>query len=563
MSIVRKRTTIPNEVGNVEWKSWTGWYQLTGEIVEMNLVIDKIQSLPALDALRILSIMDIVMELADEEVGEMELRFLCLAKNGSLLHSKIIYDVKKRDTMLFHPQSRYALTQMIFKYTDPDMDFPHDIPDFRLWEDLVILVLQLSDLIRAKNHAIQGLKSYLIQSIEFHTEENWSSELLRTYEQYVIVAPTIVQDLDKGRAMFLDEIAEKAFNTNLRELFANEIALLTYLQNQYNSSLSHDSVPTTAYVGSALLDQNPTLHRVLDHVSFRFEEFKERFQSYSFEQLLWPIRHFKQAPFLDLQNQVYMPLGLRYFIGRMGGGMYYSLIDNVQKNQKRQFQSYVGRIFEAWVVSELRKVYIDGQQIEFFDRIVVKKQERKLPEAISIYPDGNIIWECKTKRLTVSVYEDGDLSSYEHDVLEGIGKGIEQTYNVSRQILNDELLTDKRISKKCLPVIVTSEPYPLYGILKQEISEIHQHIRPQNAMSPIVLSSFDFSLLCEYSVHRNLNIWDTLNSWMEQDFSVGFSMSLHEFLISQYGKPTLREKHESMISQLLNDAKSLYGFPLS
>jgi hypothetical protein len=506
--------------------------------------------------------MDIVMELAGDDIGDMELRFLYLLGNGKLLTRQIINDVKNRNTMLFHPQSRYALTQMIFKYAVLDIDVPQDMPNFKIWEDVVTLILQLSDLIHAKNDDINGMKSYLIQTMGLHTEENWSSELLRAYEQYVLVAPTVVQNLNKGKGIDLDEIAQKSFNTNLRELFANEMALLSYLQNQYDARQNYDSVPTTAYVGSALLDQNPTLHRLLKHVSFSFEEYKERIQPYSFEQLLWTTRHLKQASFLKIQNQVYMPLGLRFFIGRMGRGMYYSLIDNVEIEQKRQFQNYVGRIFETWAVSELRKVYVNEQRIEFYDRIVEKKQKRKLPEAISIYPEGNIIWECKTKRLTISVFEDGDLVKYDHDILEGIGKGIEQTYDVSRQILNDELLKDKRLSKRCLPVIVTMEPYPLYGILRQEILQIHQHIRPQNAMNTIVLSSFDFSLLCEYSVNRSVNIWETLNTWMNQNASVGFSMSLHEFLISQHGKPTLTQKHESIISQLLNDAKSLYGFPI-
>ncbi|MFX4301255.1 hypothetical protein ACOJUR_03090 [Alicyclobacillus tolerans] len=544
----------------MEWKAWTGWYQLTGEKVEVNTVIEKIKSLSAIDALRILSIMDVVMELAEDDVGDMELRFLYLLKDGKLLNPQIVNDIRKRSTALFHPQARYALTQMVFKYAILDMDLPHEIPSFEMWENIVTLVLQLSDLIRAKNSDIDGLKSYLIQSMGLHTEENWSSELLRSYEQYVLVAPTVDQDLNNGKGIILDEIAQRAFHTNLRELFANEFALLTYLKNQYDSRQSYDSVPTTAYIGSALLDQNPTLHRLLNHVSFSFEQFKERMQSYSFQQLLWPTRYFKQAPFLNMQNHVYMPLGLRYFIGRMGGGMYYSLIDNVEEHQKRQFQSYVGRIFETWAVSELRKVYVDEQRIEFFDRIVEKKQKRKLPEAISFYPEGNIVWECKTKRLTVSVFEEGDLDNYNHDILEGIGKGIKQTYDVSRQILENELLPDKFINNKCLPVIVTMEPYPMYGILKQEILQIHQQIRPQNAMNPVVLSSFDFSLLCDYAASRNLNIWQTLNTWIKYDASTGYSVSLHEFLITQFGRPILKQKHESMISQLLHDAKTLYGF---
>ena len=190
-----------------------------------------------------------------------------------------------------------------------------------------------------------------------------------------------------------------------------------------------------------------------------------------------------------------------------------------------------------------------------------KKQKRKFPEAISFYPEGNIIWECKTKRLTAAVFEEGDLGSYNHDILEGIGKAIEQTYDVSRQILNNVLLPDKSVSKECLPVIVTMEPYPMYGILIQETLQIHQQIRPQNSMNPVVLSSFDFILLCDYAASRSLNIWQTLSTWVKQDASTGYSVSLHEFLIKQYGKPTLSQKHEPMIKQLLADAKSLYGFP--
>ena len=546
----------------MQWKTWTGWHQLTGEIVETEAVIEKIKSLPALDTLRILSVMDAVMELDDDEVGDMELRFLYLLKDGRLLNQQLINDIKKRNTVLFHPQSRYALTQMIFKYAVFDsMDLPHEIPSFELWESIVALVLQVSDLIRSKNRDIDGLKSYLIQSMGLYAEENWSSELLRSYEQYVLVAPGVSQDLNKGKGVVLDEIAQKAFNTNLCELFANEFALLQYLKHQYDSRTAIDSAPTTVYVGSALLEQNPTLNRLLNQLSFSFDEYKEQIQSYTFEQLLWPIRYFKQAPFLNMQNQVYMPLGLRYFIGRMGGGMYYSLIDNVERQQKRQFQSYVGRIFETWAVSELRKVYVTEHRIEFFDRIVEKKQKHKLPEAISFYPEGNIVWECKTKRLTAAVFEEGDLDYYNRDILEGIGKGIEQTYDVSRQILNNELFPDKCISKKCLPVIVTMEPYPMYGILKEDILQLHHQIRPQNAMYPVVLSSFDFSLLCDYAASRSLNIWQTLNAWIKHDASTGYLVSLHEFLITQYGKPTLSQRHESMISQLLADAKSLYGFP--
>ena len=340
-------------------------------MINKNELINNIKKLPAANSLRVLSIIDTVMQLSDNFIGVTELRLLHLVRKGTLLTPKLISNVKQRETILFHPQVRYALTQMIFKYTDLDMDLPHEIPDIKIWEDILTILLQMSDMIYAKSHEIHGLKSYMLQASQFMVEENWSSELLRTYEQYVVVAPTVSQDLDSGEAIDLMGIVQKTFGTSLRELFANEVALFIYIQNQYNERPSEDAVPTTAYVGSVLLDQNKTLKSLMEQFSVRFNEFKKNLEQYSFEQLLWPIRHFKQTPILQLQS-VYIPLGLAFFIRRMGGGMYYSLIDNVPHNKKRQFQSYIGRVFEEWAISELRNVYPDQSRIEFFERYVSK-----------------------------------------------------------------------------------------------------------------------------------------------------------------------------------------------
>lgn len=544
----------------MEWKSWTGWRQLTGSVIDSNSVIDTIQSLPAVDSLRVLSIIDTVMQLSDEP-GPTELRLLRLVRDGVFLTPKLITDVNSRETILFHSQVRYALTQMIFKYTEVDMDFPHEIPNINVWEDVLIILLQLSDLIHAENHSVEGLKSYLLQSSQFFVEENWSSELLRTYEQYINVAPTVTQDSDGGEAIDLGEIAQATFSTSLRELFANEVALLTFIQNAYNSRPGEDTVPVTAYFGSALLDQNPTLHSLMRQFSMSFDDFKRIMEPYSFEQLLWPIRHFKQKPILQL-DPVYIPLGLAFFIKRLGGGMYYSLIDNVPSKRKRQFQSYMGRVFEKWAVSELINVYPDRSRIEFFERHATKTQKQKFPEAVSVYPEGNIVWECKTKRLVASVYESGDLAAYENDVRGGIGKGIEQTYDVSKQIAQGRLMKGRVLSEWCLPVIVTLEPYPLYGILRQELTMLHETARPKNAMKPIVLSSFDFSLLCYYAIERGANIWTTLIAWTKYDDSKGNSTSLHQFLIEQNGKPALLLKHDVIIKHMMNDAKNLFGIRL-
>lgn len=545
----------------MEWKAWTGWSQLTGNVVDQDTIMRNIRSLPAMDALRILSMIDIAMEFTDN-VGETELKLLYIVQDGRLLHPKVINDVLSRSTTLFHQHLRYALTQLVFKYAHLDVELPDSIPDVGVWETVLITILQLADCIRAQGSDLQSLKSYLIQSLQFATEENWSSQLLRTYDQYIHVAPKVTQDLDNGVAIDFDEIVQRTFGTKLRELFANELSLFAYFQHEYDARPTQDSPPTTSYIGSAILEQNPTLSRLLNQFSLSYTEFEQLIESYSFEELLWPIQHFKRTPILKLNDSVYLPLSLKYFAGRMGGGMYYSLIDNVPQKQKRQFQNYIGRIFEEWAVSELRKVYPNFDRIEIFQRHSTENQNRKLPEAISMYPEGNILWECKTKRLTASVYESGSLSKYKDDLLSGIGKGILQTYDVAQQIADGKLLNGKVLCGTCLPVIVTLEPYPLYGFLRQDVVSICRSRRPNNALVPLVISSFDFGLLCDFAITRGLNIWTTLNQWAKREALNGNLTSLHEFLISQYGKPALNDKHEILLKELTEDAKNLYGFNL-
>ncbi|MFD1674290.1 hypothetical protein [Alicyclobacillus fodiniaquatilis] len=542
----------------MEWKAWTGWSQLTGEVVDKETIIETVRSLPAMDTLRILSMIDVTFESTDV-VGQIEMKLLRLVQDGRFLRQPLIQDVLNRSTSLFHQHLRYALTQLVFKYADLDMDYPHDVPSIDVWEKVLSLILQLADSVRAQGTDLLSMKSHFIQVLQFASKENWSSQLLRTYEQYVHIGPTVTQDLDHGIGIDLDEIAKMTFGTQLRDVFANVFSLFSYLQQQYHARSHPDALATASYVGSAIMEQNPTLSRLMNQFSCSFTEFKNHMESYSFDELLWPTQHFKKKAFLRLSESVFMPLGLMFFAGRMGGGMYYSLIDNVPKEQRRQFQNYIGRMFEDWAISELRQVYLASNRIEIFERSHSNSENRKLPEAVSVYPEGNIVWECKTKRLTATVYESGNLATYESDMMQGIGKGILQTYDVAQQIADGLLLAGKVVDDTCLPVVVTLEPYPLYGFLRDDVAMMHQSNRPGNALSPLVISSFDFYLMCDFSITRGLNIWTVLIEWSKREAVSSIPMSLHEFLISQYGRPQLNNKYEQFIKELLDSTKNLYG----
>lgn len=175
-----------------------------------------------------------------------------------------------------------------------------------------------------------------------------------------------------------------------------------------------------------------------------------------------------------------------------------------------------------------------------------------------IYPDVNILWEAKSKRVIVDAYETGDLEKFRKDIARGVQEGIAQTHEIAIRIHNNKFL-EQRLTDTCMPVIVTLDTYPGYGLLGEELEQLGDK-RPDNVLPHLVLDSGSFNLLCMYVVQHGLNMLSELREWQNAWRESGYLLTMNEFLTARHTNLRPPSALRRILEQIQEDAKGLYGF---
>ncbi|MCL6525236.1 MAG: hypothetical protein K6T34_11345, partial [Thermoflavifilum sp.] len=553
----------PEVLGSVELHGWTGWRELGNPIVPINDVVQRVSTWPKLDAVHLMSMIDLMMEQSNHD-PHVQLELLYVVNPQWTQNRTLVQAIRSGNTILFHPQVRFAMMQLILAYSDESNTEIHAIPDKAMWVDMLTGLLQLSDHINAPGPTRDDLKTYLLQTAPFTwMYEPVENQLLRSYELFAELLMGLPQQPNKHhQPIDFDNFSKKTFGVTVRELYAQIFGLYAHLASMVKvtpKGLAH--IPHQAFIGTAILDQNPDLRKVLDALSKSPEELRDVLRSKPVGDLLWYSRHLAASPILRTTEGVYFILNCRLLFERLGRGMYYTLLNALPEELRPHYLTHLGRVFEKWLKDKLLEVCPDRSRLfleDDFPELAKGPKSFRPSEAILVYPEANILWEAKSKRVVVDAYETGDLEIFRSDLGKGVQEGINQAYKVATRIHKGQFLP-QRVTDICLPVIVTLDVYPVYSLLGEELQQLSEK-RPPYVLPHIVIDSGSFYSLCQYVKEHGLNMLYELRQWHKAWQESGYLLTMNEFLLSKYGPIQPPDTLRRILDQIQEDSVRLYGF---
>ena len=144
-------------VGAMELKAWTGWEALTGEKTSLVDLVEEIRAWPKVEALRILSVLDVMLQNAHAQDPLTQLQLLQIVDDKLTKDLALVRSVFARETAMFIELHRVGLTQLVLAYGDEGQELPKERPDPSFFQSVLKGLLKVADLSGAKEATEQGL----------------------------------------------------------------------------------------------------------------------------------------------------------------------------------------------------------------------------------------------------------------------------------------------------------------------------------------------------------------------------------------------------------------------
>lgn len=539
---------------------WIRWSDFGRPIAPLKDLIKEIEAWPLFDALHVSGMIDLMLEHRQHD-PEIQLQLLHVIDSRLTESHALVQRMRNRDTILFHPQARFALVQLVLRYGDESQTVIHQVPKMSLWQAVLKGLLKISDHINGPEDDRGDIKQYILQSAPFTwITEPLGHQVLRSYELFAKYLFSVPQLPNRQHPPIgFNAVFQAEFGVTVHQFAAQMFAVFAYLSSKVKATDDPDPLPYGGFIGTKMLDQNPALSHALDAISRDAATFRELLNSKPTSQLLWYNRDLASYPLIKTPEGAYFVLSSRLLSERMGRTMFYTILDALPKKQRPHFLTHFGRVFEAWVKDKLVEVIQDRSRLFLEDDFPQHKDGKygfRPSEAIVIYPEANILWEAKAKRIVVNAYETGDLDVLRKDVREGIGVGIGETAEVAKRIREGELLKEDVVTTRCLPVIVTAESYPIFGPLAEEM--LPETERPAYLLPYVVLDSGSFQILCQYAKHYGMDLHNDISDWQKKWKASGYTLTMVEFLQRRHGPLPSSSVWDEVADDMKRDAIQLF-----
>lgn len=304
-----------------------------------------------------------------------------------------------------------------------------------------------------------------------------------------------------------------AFNPNplFREVTGFDVAtyfdagFLLY-EGFYLDALRQDSLVTTPQLVNAGYFRNsaPALS-VLRAISTTLDDLVMQVQVYASapESLLFLSKHLQLKPVVQFSTNQFMVLSLMRMGERLTSGAYYTVVDNFQANhldQKGQvdtFMTWLGYVFQDYIADLLGSIPAWSCTPE------PPNADPPMADVTAKTPKGAILVECKTKRIRVKAFEQGDLKTFRDDLRLSNGPKRSSSVAGGAAELSDRLgqiaagtygvlgLT----TATTVPIVCTLEATPAILGLGREIDDILHSVEWHGSPHPALTCAFDLEML--------------------------------------------------------------------
>lgn len=543
----------------MELKAWTGWEALTGTKTTLGDLLEEIRTWPKGEVLKILSMLDVMLQNAQAQDPKTQLQLLHVVDEKLTQNQAVVRAVESHETAVFIELHRVSLTQLVLAYGGESAELPQERPNAVLFRSVLKGLLQVADISGAKDATEQGLIGWVLQAYPYFWRDSLPDQIVRSRRWYVELAPTVEWPNDATPIDF-DAVLQRIFGLTMQEIYSALYGIFAFLVGQDRPRPDADFVPWTAYIGSRFWEQKPEVRRLLEFLAHTPDQFRDLWSDLAPEDLVAPRKELKTFPLVKLHSDLYFPISLSSLVNRLGQSMYYVILDNLPSASRSTFQDHMGRVFETWVKEKLGSVYHRDRLLleTTYNRRTKGERNLKTSEAIAVYPDINLMWEAKSKRIPALVFENADLNAFYAAVSKGIVPGIKQTYRVARDIEDGFVFHDQVVAHRYRVVVVTMEHYPQLGPLGKYLDDLCAGERPCCVKDHIILDAFAFELACRASEKTGADLSQVLDDWVTEWRQSNYILQFPEFMYRRY--PEMHsEPLNSEFQRLMIEAATLFG----
>lgn len=306
-----------------------------------------------------------------------------------------------------------------------------------------------------------------------------------------------------GPAFDLNPLFEAVTGFDVATYFdAGFLLYLGFFQNAWQQG-SRLSAPYI--VGGGFFRHSAPALAVLRAISTTLDDMVLQVQPYATnpEPLLYLSKHLQLRPVIQFSTDQFMVLSLMRLGERLTSGAYYTIVDTFQakhpnnKHQVDTFMKWLGYAFQDYIADLMASV----------------PTWRCTPEPFNATPPmadvtvetlkGAILVECKTKRIRVKAFEQGDLQTFRDDLR--LYKGLKRSSSVSggaeelsdrlRQIAAQKYTVSGLTTATTIPIVCTLEATPAILGLGREIDDIFHSVEWHGSSHLVLTCAFDLEML--------------------------------------------------------------------
>lgn len=222
------------------------------------------------------------------------------------------------------------------------------------------------------------------------------------------------------------------------------------------------------------------------------------------QELLVRSRHWQLTPVVR-QGSEYFCMSLPFLAERLSSGAHYLVLDNLRPNEKRRYMTWLGHAFEQYMLHLLSSVWMCHPE-----------QQEAMADVTITAPQGEVLVECKTKRIPITVFENGDVDDFRKHLRAdtGVRKGAQQLSQRFIQIIKGTYPVGLDVCST-IPLVCTLEATPAIWHLGEEVDRVVTEFAWPVGTTPAVVSAFDLETLVAYHETTTEGI-ETLREWVPQ-----------------------------------------------
>jgi hypothetical protein len=219
---------------------------------------------------------------------------------------------------------------------------------------------------------------------------------------------------------------------------------------------------------SKTLVPDETTHKLLSLVSASRDQFRQQhIAKYGNSNLgnYFDFTFLRQRPLVRLDDNIYIPVDVRFLVERITAGIYWDIHDNLVGQERSRFQSFFGHILQAYLERLFRRVYPEPSATvrrAFYD---TPYGGERASDTILFYGEEAVFIEVVVGRLRMEkTMISGDSEAFSEDISNKIVDAARQIDRVIRDFITGKLaLPDwsPDNTKRYYPVVVTISPLPI------------------------------------------------------------------------------------------------------